>query len=94
MPENLSSLSQAIQIADHLSAMKNLGELLELCREEFNNPSEISQIRISLLLDSYMSQIDYHFNELEALTENLKIGLVQIRRLIAPDPFRQSERVS
>lgn len=94
MAENLTCLSQAIRIADHLNALKTLGELLELCREELDNPPENSLVRIGLLLDGYIAQADYHFNELEVLSKDLQTGLVQVRRLIAPDPFRQSERAS
>ena len=88
MAESSNCLSQAIQISDHLNAIKTLGELLELCREELDNPPENSLTRIGLLLDSYVSQVDYHFNELEALTNGLQTDLVQIRHKVAPVPFK------
>lgn len=87
MAEKLPSLNLAIRVIDHIHQLKVLTELLQVCRNELHDPPDREKAldRIELLLNSYLSQSEYHFNELECYGNHLQAGLIEIRRLIAPD---------
>ena len=84
MAENLPSLSLAIRVIDHVHQLKLLTELIQLCRDELDDaPEDKTLNRIGLLLDSYLSQSEYHFNELEVHGTHLQARLIEIHRMIA-----------
>lgn len=85
MAENLSESIMAV--LDHINGIKSLQELLRLCQEELDNPDDKAQLqRIGLLLDSYASRIEYHFDELNCEAKNLLLRLKQAKQLIGGMP--------
>lgn len=76
MPKNLTGL--VIDCLNDLACLLTLRRLLEICLEQLDdvsNPRGESEERIGLLLNSFLSQSEPHFEELE-------INLEQIRRLL------------
>lgn len=62
----------AVRASDALQRLLALQELLLICLEQFDNPTEKTQERVDLLISLYLSNSELHFDE-------LRIRLQQIR---------------
>lgn len=62
---------------DELARLKALVELVELSIDQLETSDKL-QVRLELLLSSYLANVSNHFNELETHLENA-------RKLVAPD---------
>ena len=62
MPKKLVKL--AIASSDELSRLESLQQLIEICIEQFNNPSESTSDRVDLLLSLYRFHAKVHLREL------------------------------
>lgn len=81
--KNLSRL--AIAVIDEFEWVIRLQELLRLCQDELDNPGERSQLRLELLIDSYLSQVECHIEELEWRLKSLQLGLKEAGIIEYPD---------
>lgn len=77
MSQELASL--AITALDDLQAMSRLQELLEICLEELDQPTEKSYLRLELLLDCYQASMMLYLDELKVSLEGMRR---QTRKLV------------
>lgn len=77
MSQELASL--AVTALDDLQAMSRLQELLEICLEELDQPTEKSYLRLELLLDCYRASMMLHLDELKVSLEGMRR---QTRKLV------------
>lgn len=85
LPRRLTVGALAIGITDEIEEIKRLQELLRLCQYEFSNPTDQSQLRIELLIDHYVAQVDYHLDELNWRTKKLELDLKKVKQLLVPE---------
>lgn len=65
-------ISLAISALDELDRVQNLQELLEICLDQYDFPTEKTKARVELLLTVYLKFSEQHL-------EQLKINLEQLR---------------
>lgn len=68
--KQLSSLT--IQASNEYVWVYELQEILKICLEQLDNPSEKTQDRVGLLIQLYLSAVDCHLDELNATLEDLR----------------------
>lgn len=71
MRESLAVL--AVRASDALQRLLALQELLQICLEQFDNPTEKTQERVDLLLSIYLSQVELHFDELRLMLQKIRL---------------------
>lgn len=70
MAEKLSIL--ALRAVDALAQVLILQELLEIAIEQGEKPQELRSPRVSLLLNSYLSLVKPHLDEIERQLEEIR----------------------
>jgi len=70
MAEKLSIL--ALRAVDALAQVLILQELLEIAIEQGEKPLELRSPRVSLLLNSYLSLVSPHLDEIERQLEEIR----------------------
>jgi hypothetical protein len=80
MPKSLMSLT--ISALDEFNHIANLQQLLEICLEEFDYPTEKTQFRVDLLISLYLPKVELH-------PEELKFSLERIRQQLSTDSAQE-----
>lgn len=63
MSKNLVTLT--LSALDDIGRLTELKQVLELCLEQFDNPTEYTQTRVELLISFCLTQLDLHLDELK-----------------------------
>lgn len=67
-----------IRLEDELNRLFVLQQVLQIALEQFDGPHEKTMLRVDLLIDLYLAQAEYYFDEMKAVTN-------QIRQLLRQD---------
>lgn len=73
MPRTLMSLT--ISALDEFGHIRQLQQILEICLEQFDNPSDKTLDRVDLLITLYMSGMELRLDELRTSLERLQVQL-------------------
>lgn len=74
MPKSLRSLTIAAQ--DELARVANLQEVLEICLEQFEDPSAKTLDRVYTMISLYVNAMSMHINHLESYLGRIRQHLV------------------
>lgn len=61
-----------IRLEDELNRLFVLQQVLQIALEQFNDPDEKTMVRADLLIDLYLAQAEYYFDELKAVTSQIR----------------------
>lgn len=86
---NLSRLT--VGIVDEVGAIQRRQEILKLCKEQLNSFDKASWQRCGLLLDSYLSETECSFNQLDWYFKELKVRIKELGLAIILDLVDEEE---